>query len=361
MALTLAVIGGVVVVAMFHFAAAGKPLHHEFADKAAAVDGEMVDVIGNMPLVRAFCGRPPRASPLRRHGRPRADGAAAQPALSRAAAPRACGDHRGAHRRPARLGDPALAARRDLDRRCRARLHARPLGAARDARSCGRAGRRHAASGAAVGSALDPAGAARSARSSRGGAAARLWRERPVRERLVPLSAADERLFDNLSLRIEPGQRVGLVGQSGGGKSTLFALLQRLYDVESGGVLVDGQDITRVTQESLRAAIAVVPQDVSMFHRSVMENIRYGRPDARDAEVSPRRTPRAVSISSRRLPNGMATIVGRSRHETLRRPAPADRDRARVAEGRAAAAARRGDLGARQRVRGSGARGARRG
>ena len=66
MALTLAAVGGVVVVAMFRFAAAGKPLHHDFADKAAAVDGEMVDVIGNMPLVRAFCGTAARASPLRR-------------------------------------------------------------------------------------------------------------------------------------------------------------------------------------------------------------------------------------------------------------------------------------------------------
>ena len=82
MALTLAAIGSVVVVAMFHFAAAGKPLHHAFADKAAAVDGEMVDVIGNLPLVRAFCGTPPRASPLRNDRRSRADRAPAQPSVS---------------------------------------------------------------------------------------------------------------------------------------------------------------------------------------------------------------------------------------------------------------------------------------
>ena len=119
-----------------------------------------------------------------------------------------------------------------------------------------------------------------------------------------------ETLFDNLSLRIEPGQRVGLVGQSGGGKSTLFALLQRLYDVERGGIFIDGQDITRVTQESLRAAIAVVPQDVSLFHRSVMENIRYGRPDARDAEVcNAARAARCLDFIEA-MPNGMATIVG---------------------------------------------------
>ena len=92
-------------------------------------------------------------------------------------------------------------------------------------------------------------------------------------------------MFTDFSLRIESGQRAGLVGQSGCGKSTLFALLQRFYDVQGGRILLGGQDIARVTQESLRAAIAVVPQDISLFHRSIMENIRYGRPDASDAEV----------------------------------------------------------------------------
>ena len=117
------------------------------------------------------------------------------------------------------------------------------------------------------------------------------------------------RLFEDLSLRIEAGQRVGLVGPSGGGKSTLFALLQRFYDVQHGRILLDGQDIARVTQESLRAAIAVVPQDVSLFHRSIMENIRYGRASASDEEVL------AAAVAARcdfieALPNEMATIVG---------------------------------------------------
>src|SRR5205823_1762721 len=93
------------------------------------------------------------------------------------------------------------------------------------------------------------------------------------------------RVFADFNLRIEPGERVGLVGQSGSGKSTLFALLQRLYDVQNGRVLIGGEDIARVTQESLRAAIAVVPQDISLFHRSILDNIRYGRADASDAEV----------------------------------------------------------------------------
>src|SRR5205085_9106284 len=97
---------------------------------------------------------------------------------------------------------------------------------------------------------------------------------------------------------------------SGGGKSTLFALMQRFYDVQYGRILIDGQDIARVTQESLRAAIAVVPQDVSLFHRSIMENIRYGRPDASNAEVFAAAGAARCDDFISLLPQGMATIVG---------------------------------------------------
>jgi ATP-binding cassette subfamily B protein len=117
-------------------------------------------------------------------------------------------------------------------------------------------------------------------------------------------------VFEDLSLRIEPGQRVGLVGPSGGGKSSLFALIQRFYDLQEGRILIDGQDIVRVTQESLRSAIAVVPQDLSLFHRSAIENIRYGRPGATDAEVL-----QAAALANCRrfieaLPQGFSTVVG---------------------------------------------------
>ena len=94
-----------------------------------------------------------------------------------------------------------------------------------------------------------------------------------------------QRVFSKFNLEVEPGQRVGLLGRSGSGKSTLFALIQRFYDVQGGRILIDGQDIAKVTQDSLRNAIAVVPQNVSLFQRSVMENIRYGRPDATDDMV----------------------------------------------------------------------------
>jgi ATP-binding cassette subfamily B multidrug efflux pump len=93
-------------------------------------------------------------------------------------------------------------------------------------------------------------------------------------------------VLDNLSLEIRPGERVGLVGRSGAGKSTLVNLLLRFHDLEGGRILVDGQDISQVTQESLRAAIGMVTQDTSLLHRSIAANIRYGRPSASDAQVA---------------------------------------------------------------------------
>ena len=309
MALTLAAIGSVVVVAMFHFAAAGKPLHHAFADKAAAVDGEMVDVIGNLPLVRAFCGT------HREHHR--FEGTVDRELSARQRSLLYLERLRLAHavvtvvltvgllawaillwqQGTISTGDVVLACTLGLS----------VLHATRDLAVALVDVTQHLARlSEALSTLLVPHD----------------LRDHPHAAPLLGFGASvqlqgvtfaypgGERLFDNLSLRIEPGQRVGLVGQSGGGKSTLFALLQRLYDVERGGIFVDGQDIRRVTQESLRAAIAVVPQDVSLFHRSVMENIRYGRPDALDAEVyNAARAARCLDFIEA-MPNGMATLVG---------------------------------------------------
>ncbi|WP_108503410.1 ABC transporter ATP-binding protein [Paracoccus indicus] len=92
-------------------------------------------------------------------------------------------------------------------------------------------------------------------------------------------------VLDDLTLNLKPGERVGLVGRSGAGKSTLINLLLRFHDIDSGRITIDGQDIAKVTQDSLRSAIGVVTQDSSLLHRSVRDNITYGRPDASDDQV----------------------------------------------------------------------------
>jgi len=92
-------------------------------------------------------------------------------------------------------------------------------------------------------------------------------------------------IIDNLSLTIRPGEKVGLVGRSGAGKSTLVNLLMRFWDLDGGRILIDGQDIARVTQDSLRAQIGMVTQDTSLMHRSVMSNIVYGRPEASEEQA----------------------------------------------------------------------------
>jgi ABC-type multidrug transport system fused ATPase/permease subunit len=119
-----------------------------------------------------------------------------------------------------------------------------------------------------------------------------------------------QRVFDDLNIVIKPRQRIGLIGPSGAGKSTFINLIQRFFEVQDGGVLIDGQNIAEVTQSSLRSQIAVIPQDTSMFHRSIMENIRYGRLDASDEEVvgAARKAHALGFIES--LPKGFDTLVG---------------------------------------------------
>ena len=114
-------------------------------------------------------------------------------------------------------------------------------------------------------------------------------------------------VLHGIDLDVAPGERVGLVGPSGAGKSTLVNLLLRFYDLESGRILIDGQDIADVTQESLRAHIAMVTQDTSLLHRSIRDNIRYGRPQASEWEVTPRRAPRRMPSN---LSRGSKTGTG---------------------------------------------------
>jgi ATP-binding cassette subfamily B protein len=122
-----------------------------------------------------------------------------------------------------------------------------------------------------------------------------------------PRRAPVLREFD---LTIRPGERVGLVGASGAGKSTVLALLQRFYDVSGGRILIDGHDISHVTQETLRKSMAIVPQDISLFHRTVLENLRYARPDATEADVLAAAEMARCREFIEALPEGFDTMVG---------------------------------------------------
>ena len=304
----LIAIAGAMVIAMFHLAARGKPLHDEFADKAAAVDGEMVDVINNMPLVRAFCGLrfehdrfdatvnrelTARGRSLRYLEKLRLTHAAITVALTIALLAWAVV-----------LWQRGLASTGDVVLVCTLGLSI--LNATRDLAVALVDVTQHVARlTEAIATLLLP----------------HELRDHPEAEPLVKAGAAivfnkvsfrypgGLQVFDKFSLRLNAGQRVGLVGASGGGKSTVFTLLQRFYDVNQGHISIDGQNISRVTQESLREAISVVPQDISLFHRSIMENVRYGRPTATDDEVL------RAAIAARcdfveTLPEGLATMVG---------------------------------------------------
>ena len=120
----------------------------------------------------------------------------------------------------------------------------------------------------------------------RDGAIARSITKGRIEFRRVHFSySANKKVFENLSVTIQPGQRVGLVGFSGSGKSSFVNLILRLFDAQSGQILIDGVDIRDMTQDALHAQISLIPQDPSLFHRTLLENIRYGRLDASDEEV----------------------------------------------------------------------------
>jgi ATP-binding cassette, subfamily B, bacterial len=308
MAAGLAVVAGLMVCLMFRLAANGRPLHHDFAGKAAAVDGEMTDVIANMPLVRAFGGL------VREHRR--FDATVNQEMESRRRSLFYLEKLRIFHAvvtivlalsllawaiilwqmNEATTGDVVLICTLGLS----------VLHATRDLAVALVDITQHVARlSEALATLLVP-----HELRDHPEAAPLVRRGASVKFEHVSFRYPDgQQIFEDLNLSFMPGERIGLVGHSGGGKSTLFALLQRFYDTQAGRLLIDGQDISRVTQESLREAIGVVPQDISLFYRSVMENIRYGRPDATDDEVF------EAAFAARcdfieELPNGMRTLVG---------------------------------------------------
>lgn len=126
----------------------------------------------------------------------------------------------------------------------------------------------------------------------------------------VTFEYGENRVFQQLNLAIKPRERIGLIGASGAGKTTLVNLLQRFFDVQDGRIRIDGQDIAQVTQHSLRSNISLIPQDTSLFHRSLMDNIRYGKLDATDAEVVEAAKAAHAHEFIIRLPEGYDTLVG---------------------------------------------------
>jgi ATP-binding cassette subfamily B protein len=119
-----------------------------------------------------------------------------------------------------------------------------------------------------------------------------------------------KRLFDGFDLEIAPGERVGLVGRSGSGKTTLTRLLLRFSDIEAGEIAIDGQNITDVTQQSLRKAVAYVPQEPMLFHRTLSENIAYGKPKATKEEIREAAKQANALDFIEKLPEKFDTLVG---------------------------------------------------
>jgi ATP-binding cassette subfamily B protein len=310
MALVLAGIFAAVVLLMFKMAAAGKPLHHDFAAKAASVDGEMVDLVGNMPLVRAF-------SAFKREYT-RFDGTIGQEMRSRRSSLLYLEKLRIVHAILTVLAvlgllywaitmwEAGQATNGQVVLVCT--LGIRILAATRDLAVALVDATQHTARlSEALHTLLQPHDLIDhpEAEPLSGSTGAEITFDH------VAFAYPDGRgVFTDFDLVIQPGQRVGLVGKSGGGKSTLFSLLQRFYDAQGGRILINGQDIQRVTQESLREAITVVPQDVSMFHRTLRENIRYGRPDASDEDVWKAAAAAHCTDFIEALPEGFDTIVG---------------------------------------------------
>lgn len=120
----------------------------------------------------------------------------------------------------------------------------------------------------------------------------------------------EKQLFDNLNLAIKPGEKIGLIGHSGGGKTTVTKLLLRFMDIQSGRILIDNQDITHITQDDLRSHIAYVPQEPLLFHRSIMENISYGDPSATEEQIIAIAKAAHAHEFIKDLPDGYGTLVG---------------------------------------------------
>ena len=309
MALALAGVAFTMAAIIYRLAVAGTPIHRNFAEKAAGVDGELVDVISNMSVVRVF------GALLREHKR--IDDRIGTEMAARRASLLYLERLRLLHAAQTAVitaGLLAWAVQMWLDGQASAgdivlisSLGFTILHGTRDlAVSLVDLTQHVARLDEAIGTLLLP-------HEMPDALDAGVLPPGPGRVAFRGVQFAYPgrgRILHGLDLVIEPGQRVGLVGASGAGKSTVISLLQRFYDVEQGAVTIDGHDIRGVTLDSLNARIAIVPQDVALFNRTVMENLRYARPEASDAELA-----HAVETARCRdfieaMPQGFHTPVG---------------------------------------------------
>ena len=309
MAAALLLAASIVVVIMFRIASRGKPLHRDFASKASTVDGEMVDVVGNMSLVKAFSAV--RREHFRFDQTVQHELQARRKSLL--------------YLERLRLGHAVVTVTFTLcllawaivlwqqgnasagDVVMVSTLGISVLSATRDlAVALVDVTQHFARLSEAISTLLVP----------------HQLSDHPEAISIIPHGSdivfdkvdfaysKENRVFHRFSLHVPCGQRLGLVGPSGGGKSTLFALLQRFYDVDGGQILIEGHPIKKVKQDSLWDAIATVPQDTALFNRSLLENIRYGRPDATNEEVWRAAMDARCSSFIEALPEGLNTIVG---------------------------------------------------
>jgi len=309
MALVLVAISAGLALLIVRLGERGRPLHHAYAAEAAAVDGEMVDVINNMPLVRAF------GATLRE--RERFSGRVDDEMRSRGRSLRYLEKLRLVHAISTAILTAGLlawaillwqqhqASTGDVVMICT--LGFTILHGTRDLAVALVDSVQHVARvGEAVATLLLPhemeEGATHGVLPAPRG---------EVEFRNVGFAYPDgSAVLQNFNLRIQPGTRLGLVGRSGSGKSTALGLLQRLRTPQQGLILIDGQDISGLKQESLSDVLSVVPQDVMLFCRSVRENIRYGRPEASEEEVRAALEAAGCREFVDALPQGWDTPVG---------------------------------------------------
>jgi ATP-binding cassette subfamily B protein len=309
MAACLTLAAGIIALGIGIAGARGRTLHHLYADRAASVAGEIVDVVSNHATVRLFGAAPREAIRLERAmegeagaqrralayvERLRLIHAAAVWVLSGGTLAWAVWLWQGGH---VTAGDVVVCGAFTLAL----------LQASRDlAVALVEMSHHWSRVSEAIGTLMVthdlPDGAHTAKPSASGGAI--------VLDDVSFRHGAGEPVLDGLDLHIRPGERVGIVGPSGAGKSTLLAVMQRLYPVDRGRVLIDGSDVAALSRESIRRAIAVVPQDISLFHRSILENIRYGRPDAGDDAVMAAARAACCEEFIADLPEGFATLAG---------------------------------------------------